>query len=202
MEKFKFLHCVTQLKYPSDLRRYMQENLNMYARKILIQLASKFCVIAIAISMSSCSTTSQIQKVSESESHFKGAVYEGQDFYIADEEAEGEQYRIFHQASTGFSGTSGIRNSATIRAQKFCRGMEGDKVMFKVSEHTAKPPYILGNFPRIEIIFVCRDREQERMSTQEELHRYDQLAKLKALLDSGAITKEEFEIEKKKLLSK
>ena len=165
---------------------------------------SLFIIVKIifALTISSCSSTSKIQKVSESESHFKDAVYEGRDFYIAEENVEGEQYRIFHQASTGFSGTSGIRNSAIIRAKKFCREMDGDKVMFKVSEHTAKPPYILGNFPRIEIIFVCADRKQKPQVIKDNTGRYDQLKKLKELLDSGAITREEFEVEKKEILSR
>ena len=112
-------------------------------------------LVSLSFVVTACAVTSDIQKVSESESHFEDAVYEGRDFYIADEKVEGEQYRVFHQASTGFSGTSGIRQTATLRAQKFCNEMDGDKVMFKVSEHTASPPYVFGNFPRIEIIFVC-----------------------------------------------
>ena len=54
----------------------------------------------------------------ESESHFEDAVYECRDFYIAEEKVEVELYREFHQASSGFSGTSGIRQTATVRAQK------------------------------------------------------------------------------------
>ena len=75
--------------------------------------------------------------------------------------------------------------------------------MFKVSEHTASPPYVLGNFPRIEIIFACveRDSLEEDASTMER-SKYDQLEQLKALYDDGALTKEEFEIEKQKVLSR
>jgi hypothetical protein len=145
---------------------------------------------------------SEIEKVSESESHFKGAVYEGHDFYIAENKVGGEQYRIFHQASTGFSGTSEIRYSATIRAKKFCSEMSGDKAMFKVSEHTAKPPYILGNFLRIEIIFACVDRKIKLPVISDDNDKYDQLKKLKELFDSGTLTEKEFKEEKKNLLSK
>ncbi len=173
----------------------------MYTRTALRRTVFILIYIAITFTIASCATTSEIQKVSASESHFKDAVYEGRDFYISNEKVEGEQYRIFHQASTGFSGTSGIRNSATIRAKRFCKEMKGDKVMFKVSEHTAKPPYILGNFPRIEIIFICKDREQKKEALESSSNKYDQIEKLKQLLDSGAITKKEFETEKQKLLS-
>ena len=163
-----------------------------------------FCTIQISLAflISSCSSMSEIQKVSESESHFEGAVYEGRDFYIAEKNVAGEQYRIFHQASTGFSGTSGIRKSAIIRAKRFCMEMNGDKVMFKISEHTAKPPYIFGNFPRIEIIFVCVNRKNELPAISGNNDKYDQLKKLKELFDSGALTEKEFKAEKKEILLK
>lgn len=143
---------------------------------------------------------SPIQKESESSSHFDGAVYEGKDFYISDEEIQGERYRIFHQASTGFSGTSGIRRSATKRANDFCRKQAHNKKMLTVSEHTAAPPYIFGNFPRIEIIFVCVDKE-ETLTAIAVADKYDRLTKIKDLLDSGVLNQKEFEIEKKKILA-
>lgn len=149
---------------------------------------------------SACSSMSPIQKESESSSHFDGAVYEGKDFYISDEEIQGERYRIFHQASTGFSGTSGIRRSATKRANDFCRKQAHNKKMLTVSEHTAAPPYIFGNFPRIEIIFVCVDKE-ETLTAIAVADKYDRLTKIKDLLDSGVLNQKEFEIEKKKILA-
>ena len=63
--------------------------------------------VAIVLFISGCASASKIEKVSESKSHFEGVAYEGRDFYISDEFIEGEQYRVFHQASTGFSGTGG-----------------------------------------------------------------------------------------------
>ncbi len=157
--------------------------------------------VALVFIASGCSSTSDIKKVSESESHFKDAVYEGRDFYVAEENVEGERYRIFHQASSGFSGTSGIRKSATVRAQKFCKEMEGNKVMFKISEHTASPPYVLGNFPRIEIIFACVEKKASDPVNSQSADKYDQLEKIKSLYDDGVLTKDEFDNEKKKILS-
>lgn len=145
---------------------------------------------------------SAIEKASESESHFKNAVYEGRDFYISDKVIEGERYRIFHQASSGFSGTSGIRRSATERANEFCKNKSANKKMLTVSEHTASPPYVLGNFPRIEIIFVCVDSEKYESSVKTVNDKYDQLSKIKSLRDNGVLTEEEFNLEKKKILSK
>jgi len=162
--------------------------------KNILFLTPVFLVLA------ACSSMSPIQKESESTSHFEGAVYEGKDFYISDEEIKGERYRIFHQASTGFSGTSGIRRSATNRANDFCRKKERNQKMLTVSEHTAAPPYILGNFPRIEMIFVCVDKESTQ-TTIAATDKYGRLTIIKDLLDKGILTQEEFEIEKKKILA-
>lgn len=144
-----------------------------------------------------CAQMSPIERVSESKSHFEDAVYKGKDFYTADSQYEGEQYRIFHQASTGFSGTGGIRRSATKRANDFCRNQSKNTEMFKLSEHTASPPYILGNFPRIEIIFTCIVKASGITNNE---NKYDQLAKIKKLYDDGVLTESEFLAEKTKLL--
>ncbi|MCL1127851.1 SHOCT domain-containing protein [Shewanella surugensis] len=149
--------------------------------------------------LTACSSMSPIEKASESESYFQDAVYGGVDFYISKEKITGERYRIFHQALTGFSGTSGIRRSARKRANIFCLKIKQKQKMLTVSEHTVSPPYILGNFPRIEIIFVCID--DEIISTTGSTDKYDRLIKIKNLLDQGVLTQKEFEIEKKKILT-
>ena len=157
-------------------------------------------LIMTLIVFSGCAGKSKIEKVSESKSHFDDAVYEGQNFYEADKNHKGTQYRIFHQASTGFSGTSGIRKSAENRAKSFCKKQGKDKIMVKLSEHTAKPPYILGNFPRIEIIFICEDKVKNTQLTNIKDDKYEKLSKIKKLYDDDVLTKEEFLIEKKKIL--
>jgi hypothetical protein len=46
-----------------------------------------------------------------------------------------------------------------------CRRVHGNrkgKAMESISETTATPPYILGNFPRIEIVFDCIDKPVTR----------------------------------------
>nr|WP_052678434.1 SHOCT domain-containing protein [Moritella viscosa] len=140
---------------------------------------------------------SPIERVNESKSHFEDAVFKGKDFYISEKQYEGDQYRIFHQASTGFSGTGGIRRSATKRADDFCRNQSEETKMFKLSEHTASPPYILGNFPRIEIIFTCITKDKVIRNNE---NKYDQLSKIKLLYDNGTLTESEFLKEKVKLL--
>jgi hypothetical protein len=157
-------------------------------------------LVATLIVFGGCASKSKIEKVSQSKSHFDDAVYEGQNFYEADGSHNGTQYRVFHQASTGFSGTGGIRRSAENRAKSFCKKLGKNKTMFKLSEHTAKPPYILGNFPRIEIIFVCEDKVKNANSTNIQSDKYEQLSKIKKLYNDKVLTREEFLSEKKKIL--
>lgn len=149
---------------------------------------------------SGCSVKSEITKVSESKSHFDDAIYTGQkDFYKSFEKTESDKYRIFHQASSGFTTTSAIRNSAMQRATEFCKNINHTYDVIKVSEHTGQPPYILGNFPKIEIIFVCTQRKENVLSDNQQ-NKYDDLEKIKKLYDNGILTEEEYLKEKKKLL--
>jgi hypothetical protein len=71
---------------------------------------------------------------------------------------------------------------------------------YLIQETTSTPPHILGNWPRIEIIFSCV-KSVKGSSTAVLPDKYDRLSKLKALLDAGAITQQEYEAEKKKVLS-
>ncbi len=61
-------------------------------------------------------------------------------------------YRVYHRASSGFVPMSSIRGEAEQRAEDFAR-RQGKK-MILLGERTSQPPYILGNFPRIEIVFA------------------------------------------------
>lgn len=66
------------------------------------------------------------------------------------------QYRVFHQGTTGFVPLQAVRSSAETRANDFCS--RKGKVVNELRETRAKPPYVLGNFPRIEIVFECVDK--------------------------------------------
>jgi len=156
-----------------------------------------FLIITIVFVFSGCSRKEPIVKVSESKSYFADAVYEGQEFYASDKITSEVKYRVFNQASSGFSGTSGIRQNAENRAIVFCRKQK--KTMLKLNEHTAKPPYILGNYPRIEIIFVCINKEN--ITTKQLDDKYEKLSKIKVLLDNGTLTQKEFDKEKAHILA-
>ena len=59
----------------------------------------------------------------------------------------------------------------------------------------------LAVFPRIEIVFDCIDKPGLSPPSPVSDDKYAKLAKLKQLLDSGAITQEEFNQEKAKVLA-
>ncbi len=164
----------------------------------MINKLGLIAVISLSAYLFGCATASPIQKASTSKSAFDDAVYDGEGVIVNDDISDDDAYRIFHQAATGFVSIQSIRVSSEKRANQFCE--KKGKVMHALREHTSTPPHILGNFPRIEIIFACIEPSEVHTST-EGYDRYEQLRKLKSLLDDGAITKEEYDLEKKKLLS-
>ncbi|MDZ7660935.1 SHOCT domain-containing protein [Thiohalophilus sp.] len=159
----------------------------------------KLIVTLSIVLLTACSTASTIKKASESESAFADAVYEGEKSVVEAGISDENAYRIFHQAATGFVSIQSIRVSAEKRASDFCK--KQNKEMRTLSERTSRPPHILGNFPRIEIVFICESNAEIKTNIGNP-GKYEQIKKLKDLYDAGALTREEFESEKSKLLSK
>ena len=141
---------------------------------------------------------SPIQPAKSSKSAFEGVVYSGETNVISNNPGV-EEFRVFHHAATGFVSVQSIRQSAEKRATDFCRQSGKELSVFR--ETTSKPPHILGNFPRIELVFGCVEKDSLTSTVSNDEQRYRKIASLKALFDSGALSKEEFEHEKTKLLS-
>jgi Short C-terminal domain len=144
--------------------------------------------------LNGCSTSSPIQKYGESKSHF-----DGKPTMVGKAPPGAELYRVYQQGATGFVSIQDVRQTAEKRAIEFCERQ--GKTMRVVSEQLSNPPYILGNFPRIEIVFACVDKPKTEQSPNFEDVQYERLTNLKKLLDEGVITKEEFEREKAKILN-
>lgn len=85
--------------------------------------------LAVAFLLSSCATDS-------------GVVRMGQNTFI-----------ITKQAATGFSGIGNLKAEALKEAYAQC-SQTGQSVKV-INSKESKPPYILGNFPRIELTFRC-----------------------------------------------
>jgi hypothetical protein len=116
---------------------------------------------------------------------------------VVSEIPEGEQFRISHRASTGYTPVSAVRASAEKRARQFCE-LKG-RQMTPVTEQVSSAPHILGNFPRAEIVFICTSRSEAAPVAEDP---YERLERLKKLLDAGVISQSEFDREKSELLDR
>jgi hypothetical protein len=162
-----------------------------------------FFILAVVVVIGGCSTASSIQQADQSESAFDGAVYEGQTTVLRDDIPDSDAYRIFHQGATGFVSVQSVRGSAERRAKQFCedKGLRYELLR----ESTSVGAQVMGNFPRSELVFACVESsttapvaEKPEVSSD----RYDELRKLKSLLDDGVITQEEYDQEKGEILGR
>ena len=64
-----------------------------------------------------------------------------------------DAYFVSRQAATGFTGMGTLKAEAIVEAGKFC-GAKGKTVQV-LSTSDAKPPFILGNYPKTEVQFKC-----------------------------------------------
>jgi hypothetical protein len=145
--------------------------------------------------LAACASAPPIQPAANSQSKFKGAVYSGETLTL-DKPTPGERsYRVFREGGSGFVSLLSVRSAVEEDASGFC-DVKG-KAMHGLVETDAKPPFIFGNFPRVELIFEC----VARPSASAGASKYDKLEALKKLLDSGALTQSEFDAEKAKILA-
>lgn len=158
----------------------------------------QFVLLMILITLGGCSTQPIIQKVSEGTSGFEGAFYQGEIHIVNKEFPISEQYRIYEKGASGFVSLSALEDDAKQRAKDFCN--EQNKVMKIIQFQTSPSFFYPGNFPRIEITFVCVDRPNAVASSNYDVL-YTKLNNLKKLLDNNVITKEEFEKQKAKILN-
>ena len=160
---------------------------------------NKLSFIIAAFLLSSCASVPPIQLASESKSPFANAVFGGETVILDQPMKNSEaSYRIFRQAATGFVSLQTVRENAEHASITFCE--RKNKAMHGLTETAAKPPYILGNFPRIELVFECVEKA-ENGNNNLIVGKYEKLTALKKLLDDGVLTKQEFEKEKAKVLA-
>ena len=161
---------------------------------------SVMTMIASAALLVACAGTSSIRPANSSKSGFDGAVFAGETSVLNSSTPGVESYRLFQQAATGFVSLETVRASTEKRATEYCA--RSGAQMRTLSERTSTPPHILGNFPRVEIVFECADVARKAVTNDAGTERkFAKLAQLKTLLDDGALTKSEFDREKAKILS-
>jgi len=159
----------------------------------------QFSVLLIMLSggliLVGCATSSPIQRYSESTSKFSVPPELMSNDYPAK-----DIFRIYQRASSGFTPLQSLRSDLEKRAFKFAD--QQGKSFLVLGERISQPPYILGNFPRIEIVFALIDKTEKPIDAVPKYDKFSELEKLKKLLDNGTLTKEEYEKEKKKILDK
>lgn len=156
-------------------------------------------ITAIAIScLCGCASNPPVQPVANSKSQFEGAVFGGDTSELGKPTQGAEVYRAFYQGGSGFVSVSSVRETVEEMAAKHCarQGMTARLLQ----ETTSKPPHVLGNFPRVEMLFECAGAVPAASSKKLAGDKLGQIERLKKLLDSGALTQQEYEREKTKIL--
>ena len=64
-----------------------------------------------------------------------------------------DTYMIAKQQATGFPGLGNIKAEIIAEGTRYCAGL--GKNFQIVSMQETQPPYVLGNYPRAEIQFMC-----------------------------------------------
>ena len=107
-------------------------------------------------------------------------------------------FRAYYQGGSGFVSLASVRETVEDMATKHCARLE--KNVRLLQERTSTPPHVLGNFPRVEWVFECSGRSTIGASEASPSDKLSRLERLKKLLDGGALTQQEFEREKSKVL--
>lgn len=73
-------------------------------------------------------------------------------------EINSNTYMVSRQAATGFTGKGNLKEESLSEAHLFCKNKSKSLKVISIQE--AQPPYILGNFPKAEVQFVCEENQQ------------------------------------------
>jgi len=120
-------------------------------RKIRPSLVMRSTVLLLlSVALFGCAYETSVQRYSESRSRFNKPPE-----LMSHNYPDRDVYRIFQQGATGFVPLSSIRQDLEDQAERFC-ARQGKKMVVLGSNYS-KPPYILGNFPRMELIFAAVD---------------------------------------------
>ena len=73
-----------------------------------------------------------------------------------------ETFMVSRQAATGFSGLGTLKAEAIQEANQYC--IKQNKYIRVVNTSESSPPYVLGNFPRAEVQFMCLDKSDAELT--------------------------------------
>ncbi len=72
-----------------------------------------------------------------------------------------DTFMVSRQAGSGFAGMGNLKADAFREANEFC--VKQGKCLQVVSTNEAQPPYILANFPRVEVQFMCLNQNDPEL---------------------------------------
>jgi hypothetical protein len=162
-----------------------------------MSLTHVFTCLAASVLLG-CAGNPPVQQAANGRSQFDGAVFGGETTQLAAPTPGLEAFRAFYQGGSGFVSVSSVRETVEQMATKQCA--RNGKVVRPLAETTSKPPHVLGNFPRVEWLFECAEPTNRIGSGSASVDMLGQIERLKKLLDSGALTQQEYEREKAKIL--
>jgi len=159
----------------------------------------RLCAIPAVFIVAGCASNPPVQPAATSKSQFESAVYGGDIAELAKPSPGAEVFRAFYQGGSGFVSVSSVREAVQDMATKHCA--RSGRVPRPIQETTSRPPHVLGNFPRVEWLFECSASPSAASVGSPAFDKVGQIERLKKLLDSGALTQQEYEREKAKLLA-
>lgn len=107
-------------------------------------------LICFATFLFSCSSSTSIQQYNSSSSHFNNST-EGVYPYPSK-----DVYRAYNEGKSGTYSIDRIRQRTENQIKEFAaKAKRGYKIL---SQRNSNPPYILGNYPRVEIIFALTSK--------------------------------------------
>ena len=109
--------------------------------------------IGAALLLSSCAGAPPIQPAATTPSHFEGNAYAGETLTLDRPTPGEESYRVFEEGRTGMVSLQSVRSSAQEKAGAYCKSK--GRTVHGLVETAARPPFIQGNFARVELIFEC-----------------------------------------------
>jgi hypothetical protein len=72
-----------------------------------------------------------------------------------------DSFMVSRQAATGFSGSGTLKGEALNEAGQYCTAQ--NKVVLVTNTIEARPPYVMGNFPKAEVHFMCLNANDPRL---------------------------------------
>jgi len=78
-----------------------------------------------------------------------------------------DTFIVSRQAATGFSGSGTLKADAMNEANQYCTTKS--KVIYVLTATEAAPPFVMGNFPKAEVQFMCLDPSDPRLKTPPQL---------------------------------